>query len=97
MKIEGNRVQPELASARLDPSGSDRARAKGGVERAGTDRVQLSTDAETVNTAMRAAMEAPDIRQELVEQARQKLAAGQLGKDLLHLADLLIDDAITSR
>jgi flagellar biosynthesis anti-sigma factor FlgM len=97
MKIEGNHGQSECASIRLDPGGSDRARAKAGVERASTDRVELSTDAEVVDNAMRAVTDAPELRQELVEQARQKLAAGRLGQDLLRLADRLLDHSITRR
>jgi anti-sigma28 factor (negative regulator of flagellin synthesis) len=53
--------------------------------------VELSSDAQLASSAVRAATNAPAIRQDVVEQARQKLLAGQIGQDPLKLADRLID------
>jgi hypothetical protein len=52
--------------------------------------VELSSDAQLVTSAVKAAEGAPAIRQDAVERARQKLMAGEIG-DPVKLADRLID------
>ncbi len=95
MKIDGNPGQPDCTPVRLDVPGTDRAKVRGAAPPPGTDRLNLSTDVEFVNSAMRAATDAPEIRQDAVERARQKLAAGEVGQDLVRLADRLIDHVLT--
>lgn len=96
MKIEGNRGQSDCTPVRLDPRGRDRAKAGSAAPQPGTDRLNLSTDVQLVNSAMRAATDAPEIRQDVVDRARQKLVAGDLGQDLGRLADRLIDHVLTA-
>jgi flagellar biosynthesis anti-sigma factor FlgM len=56
-----------------------------------SDRIDVSSDALLLNSAVRAASEAPAVRPEVVEQAKQKLLSGELGADADRLADRLID------
>jgi anti-sigma28 factor (negative regulator of flagellin synthesis) len=96
MKIDGYHGQPDFATIRPDAVGSDRARGTTAAQRTRTDSLNLSTDVELVNSAMRAATDAPEIRQDMVERAQQKLASGKLGQDLLRLADRIIDHVLTA-
>ena len=59
-----------------------------------TDRVEVSSDAKLMGAALKAATDAPAVRTELVEAMKQKLAAGEIGKDSGRLADRLIDDLL---
>jgi len=92
MKIQGNSPNQETsATTRLEQTKSERQGKADRQGDAGTDRVELSSDAQLASSAVRAATNAPAIRQDVVEQARQKLLAGQIGQDPLKLADRLID------
>ena len=93
MKIQGSSPSHEssVAATRLEQARPER---QGRTERSGSqggDRVELSSDAQLVTQAVKAASDTPAIRQEAVERARQKLEAGQVGSDALKLADRLID------
>jgi len=65
------------------------------VPESGGDRVNLSSDARLMSSAVRAAETAPDVRPDVVERARQKLASGELGRDTLKLADRIIDSLLS--
>ncbi len=56
-----------------------------------SDRIDVSSDALLLNSAVRAASEAPAVRPEVVEQAKQKLLSGELGANANRLAERLID------
>src|SRR6266511_850672 len=56
-----------------------------------SDRIDVSSDALLLNSAVRAANEAPAVRPEVVERAKQKLLSGELGADANRLANRLID------
>ena len=98
MKIQGN-------NSPLDTTATDAARraseVEGGSKRvadsksvAASDRVELSDDAALRSAAIKAANDAPDIRTELVERMREKLAQGKVGNDAHKLADAIIDDLL---
>lgn len=92
MKIEGNSPNHETsATTRLEQARTERQGRAGRHADQGGDRVELSSDAQLVTQAVKAAGNAPAIRQDVVERARQKLMAGQVGGDSLKLADRLID------
>jgi flagellar biosynthesis anti-sigma factor FlgM len=92
MKIEGNSPNPQaLAANRVDPVRSDRSGRSDRASQQGDDSVALSADGQLISTTIRAAEGAPAIRHEQVARARQRLAAGEIGKDLDRLADRLID------
>jgi flagellar biosynthesis anti-sigma factor FlgM len=59
-----------------------------------TDRVEVSSDAKLMGAALKAVTDAPAVRTELVEAMKQKLAAGEIGKDSGRLADRIIDDLL---
>jgi flagellar biosynthesis anti-sigma factor FlgM len=98
MKIEGNR--PNLESVAAQRTGQpNTGRVKNGPAGSmaqGSDRVQVSEDAALAASARRAADAAPDLRQDLVDRMRAKLAAGEIGKDPERLADRLIDHLLDS-
>jgi len=68
-----------------------RAEARGGSL---VDRVDVSTQAAKVEETIAAAMNAPDLRNYLVDLARQLQNEGRLGADLDRLADRLIDSVL---
>ena len=98
MKIEGN--SPNLESVATPQTGravTNRAKdAQFGSATQITDRVQVSGDAALAAAAQRAADAAPNIRQDLVEKMRAKLATGEIGNDSERLADRLIDHMLDS-
>lgn len=92
MKIQGNSPNHEAsAAARLEQTRLERQGKADRPGDAGTDRVELSSDAQLASAAMKAAENAPSIRQDVVAAARQKLVAGRVGQDPMKLADRLID------
>lgn len=97
MKIEGDRTfgvtdtQQSNQAERMQ-SGRDQARTAAG---SAGDRVQVSDDARLLGAAIAAADRAPDIRQDVVERARQKLEAGEIGNDPARLADRIIDSLLS--
>lgn len=96
MKIEGNRPNLEAtATARADQGQPARGwdAAPTGVP---ADRVALSSEAATASRAMHAVSQTPDIRQDVVDQARAKLIAGELGANVEALADRMIDAMLES-
>jgi flagellar biosynthesis anti-sigma factor FlgM len=96
MKIQGDRpsgVQDAGQTQQVDKAGQQRAPQARGAE-AG-DRVEVSADARLLGKALDAAAKAPEIRQDVVERAKAKLAAGEIGNDAGRLADRLIDSLLS--
>lgn len=97
MKIDGNRSAADI-------NGTDGARKVGadrGTQRTNgrsavdkQDKVEVSADAKLLTAALKATNSSPEIRTDVVERMRQKLAAGELGSDSGRLADRLIDDLL---
>lgn len=98
MKIEGNRpAQDNEATEALKRTVGERRVQRSGVDRPSgksRDRVEVSPDAQLMTSALSAAQKAPAIRTGLVERLRQKLNAGEVGRDSAKLADRLIDDLL---
>lgn len=96
MKIEDTPLLKHLApetrrvEAQRD-AGTARAETRGGPS---VDRVDLSTQAAKVEETVAAAMKAPELRNYLVDLARQLQNEGRLGRDLDRLADRLIDSVL---
>jgi len=94
MKIHGDRPDGiahtgNAANDRVRAGRSDQGTSS---EAASGDRVRVSEDARLLNEALKAAAATVEESSESrVERARQKLAAGELGKDSERLADKLID------
>jgi flagellar biosynthesis anti-sigma factor FlgM len=100
MKIEGNRpnqlsrtdeAQNAQQTERTQGGRSDKTR---GAD-AKADRVDVSSDAQLMSSALQQANKAPAIRQDVVERARQKLAAGEVGNDPERLAERMIDSMLS--
>ena len=94
-RIDGNQGTP--LSTHIDRAetakGTDRAQNQAKAAKA--DRVEVSSDAALMSSAVQAATEAPAIRSDKVEAAKKALADGTLGADAGKLADALIDDILT--
>jgi flagellar biosynthesis anti-sigma factor FlgM len=98
MKINGNGPNPSIESRGVDKTGAVRNQSAAGTPSADgaahTDTVQLSSQAqlaERLRQAVASGAETDGVRADRVEQARQKLAAGQVGSDPMALADRLIE------
>ena len=94
MIIDGNRV--DLLNPGLDRVGGATVQAGNrttpNAAPATTDAVTLSDDAKLMRTAMHAAGQTPDIRQDVVERMRAALDKGDIGNDPGVLADALINN-----
>lgn len=98
MKIEGDRtfgVTDTQQSTQADRVQGGRDQNRQAVGAPGGDRVEVSADARLLSAAVKAAEEAPEIRQDVVERARLKLAAGEIGNDPARLADRIIDSLLS--
>jgi flagellar biosynthesis anti-sigma factor FlgM len=100
MKIDGNGPNQVGTSKETQQSqAAERPAWKGREDAAGaagrSDRVQLSSDAKLMDSAVRAVAAAPEVRQDVVERARQKLAAGEVGRDVERLAERMIDHLLS--
>lgn len=91
MKVDSAASQESAASKQVDATrDKESARARRSPQ-PGSDRVDLSTEAELVAEALRVAEQTSDVRQDLVEQMRARLARGEVGDDVARLADSMID------
>ena len=91
-RIDGNQSTP--LSNQVDRAEAGRANERSQTQAKGAqaqDRVEVSSDATLLNSAVQAAQDAPPIRSEKVEAAKKALAEGTLGADAGKLADALID------
>ena len=96
MKIQGDRpsgVQDAGQTQQVDKAAQQRAQQTRGGADAG-DRVEVSADAMLLGKAVDAASRAPEIRQDVVDRARARLEAGEIGNDAGRLADRLIDSML---
>ena len=98
MKIDGNRpAQDTQAAEASKQTTADRAVKRSGSEAPAAstrDRVEVSSDARLLSSAIATANQAPSVRTELVERLRQKLSAGEVGNDSARLADRILDDLL---
>ena len=96
MRIDHKTINPGATA--IDSSERAEADTRTGqgtaAARGGADSIQLSSDAKLLHGALKAAADAPAIRADKVDAARQKLASGTLGADAGRLADRLIDDLL---
>ncbi len=91
MKVDSTTSHQPAAPQQIDPKrDKDTAKAQRQAH-PGSDRVDLSTEAELLAKALRVAEKTPDVRHALVEQMRQRLAHGEVGDDVVRLADSMID------
>jgi negative regulator of flagellin synthesis FlgM len=96
MKIDGQQgaSQTNATSGTAQTAGGHKAHRGHHHHAGGADRVDVSDDARLRADALKAANDAPGIRQDKVDAAKQKLADGTLGADAGALADSLIDDLL---
>ncbi len=96
MRIDHKAINPGAVSlGSTDRVEADKGTGKGSVAKgSGGDSISLSSDAQLLHSALKAAAESPATRADKVDEARRKLAAGEIGKDAGRLADRLIDDLL---
>ena len=97
MKIQGDRpsgVNDAGQTQQVEKAAQQRAQqARSGADNG--DRVEVSADARLLGRAVDAAARAPEIRQDVIDRAKAKLAAGEIGNDPGRLADRLIDSLLS--
>ena len=97
MKIQHDRPSGVQDAGRIQPvapCGLQRAQpARGGVD-AG-DHLELPAEMRPLGHVVDAVSKAPEIRQDVVDRARARLAAGEIGNDPGRLADRLIDSLLS--
>jgi flagellar biosynthesis anti-sigma factor FlgM len=94
MRIDGQQPPADAEAARRLESartGADRSAGAAQAKAASGDRVEVSTDAQLVSTAVQAAQDAPAVRPEAVERGRRALENGTLGADADRLAQRIVD------
>jgi flagellar biosynthesis anti-sigma factor FlgM len=91
MKIQAERPDELAQTTQTSADRNRRTDATPQSDRPTSDRIDVSSDALLLNTAVKAANESPEIRADVVAQAKQKLLNGELGADADRLADRLID------
>jgi flagellar biosynthesis anti-sigma factor FlgM len=98
MKIDGHSPSSNIEQVTTNATDAVRTRSGSPADKAGkaghTDTVELSAEAQFVGRSIQAASSGPVIRQDKVEQAKQKLSLGEIGADAYRLADKLIDHMI---
>ena len=98
MKIEGQRPGIDTAATdaaqRITTDQQNQVNRTGGRPAATGDRVEVSADAKLMSEAMKTAAATPDIRTDVVERMKQKLAAGEVGNDSGRLADSMLDSIL---
>ena len=95
MKIDGHSSHQPLTQT--ERSFDDRAVARDAARRragGATDELFLSTAAQHIARTVQVANDSPEIRRDKVDQARQKLDSGELGRDTTQLAESIIDQLI---
>ncbi len=99
MKIDGNRL-PQDAEATKATEAAQKLAEKRIAKKsdlpgaAGTDKVEVSSDAKLMAAALKASTEPTPVRADVVEAMKKKLAAGEVGNDAGRLADRIIDDLL---
>ena len=96
-RIDGNQGAP--LSTQVDRAEAAKAteRAQNQAKAAKADRVEVSSDAALMNSAVQAANDVPAVRADKVEAAKKALANGSLGADAGKLADALIDHMLDDK
>ena len=99
MKIDGNRTAQDTEATRSTEAAqkvNEKRVAKKSDQpgAAGTDKVEVSSDAKLMAAALKASSEAPAVRSDVVEAMKKKLEAGEIGNDAGRLADRIIDDLL---
>ena len=98
-KIDSNRLTQDLDATRQTEAAQKVAEKRVAKKSdlpgaAATDKVEVSSDAKLFAAAVRATSEPTPVRADVVEAMKQKLAAGEIGKDSGRLADRIIDDLL---
>jgi flagellar biosynthesis anti-sigma factor FlgM len=99
MKIDSNRLTQDTeatksADAAQKVNEKRIAKSSDLPGAASTDKVEVSSDARLMASALKAATEPTAVRTDVVEAMKKKLAAGEIGNDSGRLADRIIDDLL---
>jgi flagellar biosynthesis anti-sigma factor FlgM len=99
MKIDGNYLTHDTDATRSTEAArkaAERPVSKTAERPAagGTDKLELSPDAQLMAAALKATADTASVRTDVVEAMKLKLAAGEIGNDSGRLADRIIDDLL---
>src|SRR5262245_36566604 len=97
MKIEGNPQNVSVEAAGTKKTDGTKSSSNTPASESlpgGTDTLELSAEAQLASRVRQDVASSPAIREDLVEQAKEKLAAGEVGNDPMALADRLIDQML---
>ena len=95
MRIDPKPIAPGTTSVdATDRTDADKRTGKGASSGTSGDSITLSSDAQLLHGALKAAEELPATRADKVAEARLKLASGELGQDAQRLADRIIDSLL---
>lgn len=97
MKIDQKLDPPAVSIGSTERAEVDgRSTSSSAIQGRSSDAVELSPDAQLLHRALKAATDGPAVRSEKVEDARRRLATGELGRDANALADRIIDHLLES-
>ena len=91
MKVDSASSQESAAAQQVEANRDKESARTQRSPQPGSDRVELSTEAELLAEALRVAEQTSDVRQDLVEQMQGRVARGEVGNNLAELADSMID------
>ena len=95
MRIDNQRTPENTPAARLDAVTGKAPGIASAPPSAPADTAQISGDVALATRAMTAAQSASDVRPDVVARATALLQNGQVGQDLDHLANTMIDSLLS--
>jgi negative regulator of flagellin synthesis FlgM len=93
VQINSN-ITPVNTPPASQPAPKRGRRAEGGAPEAKTDQLELSTAARALQNAERAAREAPDVREDRVNELRQAVQNGTYQVDAQVIAERILDQGL---
>ena len=96
-RIDGNQGAPLSTQIDRAEAAKSTERAQNQAKASKADRVEVSSDAALMHSAVQAASDAPAVRADKVEAAKKALADGSLGADAGKLAEALIDPMLDDK
>jgi hypothetical protein len=90
IRIDGNQSTHDTEATRRPESAQKESPAAGPGKAAEGDRLEVSGTAQLLAAALQSANDAPALRPEAIERARELLRSGELGKDTQALAEAIV-------
>jgi hypothetical protein len=94
IRIDGNQSTHDTEATRRPESAQKQSVAAAPGKAGESDRLEVSGTAQLLAAALQSANEAPALRPDAIERARELLRSGELGKDTQALAEVIVDRLI---